>query len=52
MKKNQRSFLVFAGSAFDVKEFHDVILRQGAVPLNVMEETVNSWLATQQNNND
>ncbi len=32
------------GDGFDVKEFHDVILRNGAVPLNVLEEKVDAWL--------
>lgn len=32
------------GPAFDLRDFHDVILRNGAVPLDVLEELVNDWI--------
>ncbi|MBN2019563.1 MAG: DUF885 domain-containing protein [Sedimentisphaerales bacterium] len=32
------------GDKFDVRQFHDCILRQGAVPLNVLESNVKTWI--------
>ncbi|WP_037373289.1 DUF885 domain-containing protein [Salinimicrobium xinjiangense] len=32
------------GDNFDIKEFHDIILSNGSVPLNVLEEMVVEWV--------
>lgn len=33
------------GNKFTMGEFHDVILKSGPVPLNIMEERVDAWIA-------
>ncbi len=32
------------GDKFDIRQFHDVVLKNGAVPLNVLEQFVNQWI--------
>jgi uncharacterized protein (DUF885 family) len=34
------------GAAFDVRAFHDEVLRDGAMPLDVLEAKIDRWLAT------
>lgn len=33
------------GDAFDIREFHDTILKNGAVPLAVLQDLVDKWIA-------
>ncbi len=43
LRENARKTL---GDKFDIREFHDVVLTNGAVPLNVLEELVQDWITS------
>lgn len=34
------------GDKFDIREYHEVVLRDGAVPLSILEDNVNDWIAS------
>ncbi len=35
------------GSKFDIRAFHDAVLDNGALPLDVLETNINEWIVTQ-----
>lgn len=37
------------GDMFDIKEFHNLILGQGSLPLEILEDVVDEWIADQLN---
>ncbi len=54
-KVGQMKFLVLRaraqkalGPRFDIRQFHDLVLDSGALPLDVLDARVNAWIASQQ----
>lgn len=37
------------GEKFDIKKFHDEILKNGAIPLPLLEKEIDEWITTQMN---
>ncbi|WP_158771143.1 DUF885 family protein [Paraglaciecola sp. L1A13] len=37
---------------FDIRQFHDVIIGQGSLPMAVLEDSVNQWIETQQKHDE
>jgi uncharacterized protein (DUF885 family) len=33
------------GSRFDLREYHDLVLKDGALPMSLLEENVRAWIA-------
>ena len=36
------------GAAFDIRAFHDAVLKEGAIPLDVLDAHIRAWIAAQQ----
>jgi uncharacterized protein (DUF885 family) len=37
------------GDAFDIREYHDVVLTNGRLPLNILEKQVDNWITSKLN---
>ena len=35
------------GDRFDIRRFHDAVLEQGAIPLDLLEANIDAWIATE-----
>jgi hypothetical protein len=36
------------GNKFDIRQFHEVVLTNGAIPLDVLQELVDRWVKSKQ----
>jgi len=39
------------GDQFDIRGFHDTVLEQGAIPLDLLEKNIDSWIKAQKDAN-
>ena len=46
MRKNMKDQL---GNQFDIRDFHDAVLKEGAMPLNILEAHIH-WFVTNKEN--
>ena len=37
------------GEAFDIREYHDIVLTNGRLPLNILEDHIDKWIASKLN---
>ena len=37
------------GRKFDVRNFHDTVLGSGSVPLDILQDQIKDWVASQKN---
>jgi prolyl oligopeptidase len=44
LKELRRKAQQALGDKFDLRDFHDVVLQLGAVPLDILETRVNEWI--------
>jgi uncharacterized protein (DUF885 family) len=45
IKELRRRSETALGGKFDLRDFNDVVLQSGALPLNILEDRVNEWIA-------
>jgi uncharacterized protein (DUF885 family) len=34
------------GDDFDIREFHNIVLENGSMPLSILEQVINGWIET------